>query len=107
MNIGIDIIENKRLANKDMTFIKKILTKKELEIYNDKIGKGKIHFLCGRFCAKEAIFKCLNLKSLDFDEVEILNDDLGKPIAYFKDYQFKISISHENNYTVAVALLEK
>ena len=106
MNIGIDIIENKRLENKNINFIKKILTENEIKIMNKKTGRQKLEFLSGRFTAKEAIKKSIG-KQIDFDEIEILNDLNSKPIVYYKNYKFSISISHEKNYTVAVAILQK
>ena len=39
MNIGIDIVENKRLENSNIKFIEKILTKKEIELMNKKVGR--------------------------------------------------------------------
>lgn len=106
MEIGTDIVENKRLINKDIKFIKKILTDNEYSIYVSKKSKQKkLEYLCGRVAIKEAIFKCLNLKSLDFNEVEVLNDKNGKPYTTFNNLNFKLSISHEKNYTIGIALL--
>ena len=45
MNIGIDIVENKRLENSNIKFIEKILTKKEIELMNKKVGRQKLEFL--------------------------------------------------------------
>ena len=60
-NIGIDILENKRIEKSiNDDFLNMTLTKKELEIYNSKKGKKKLEFLCGRIACKEAIIKCLN-----------------------------------------------
>ena len=81
MNIGIDIVENKRLENSNIKFIEKILT-------------------------KEAIKKCLDI-NIDFNEIEILYDLNSKPTISYKNYKFSISISHERNYTVAIAILLK
>lgn len=104
MNIGIDIVENKRLENKSFDFIKKILTDKEIEIMNKRVNKTE--YLAGRFAVKEAIKKCLN-ETIDFNEIEVLNDRNSKPIAFYKNYKLSISISHEKNYTVGIAILEK
>ena len=106
MNIGIDIVENKRLENSNIKFIEKILTKKEIEIMNKKVGRQKLEFLSGRFAAKEAIKKTLK-ERVDFNEIEILYDEDSKPIAKYKNYNFSVSISHEENYTVAIAILLK
>lgn len=99
MNIGCDIVENKRLKNKCKRFIELVLTKKEQKEYRLK----GISYLCGRFAAKEAIMKALpNTKSLNFLDIEILNDLNGKPVCNLKNVS--ISISHEKNYTIAIAL---
>ena len=103
MNIGCDIVENNRLKNKNQEFIDYVLTEKEKLLYKEK----GLSFLCGRFAVKEAIMKVLpNTKDLNFLDFEILNDSLGSPYVVNRP-DIKISISHEKNYTVAVALLVK
>lgn len=105
--VGIDIVENLRFKQKlSMDFVKQILTENELKVYKSKNGNKKIEYLCGRFAAKEAIIKCVS----DFEnphmlEIEIMNNDIGKPIVQFKNYKILLSISHEKNYTVAIAIL--
>lgn len=99
MNIGCDIVENERFKNKNENFINLILTNREKDIYKKK----GLFFLTGRFAAKEAIMKCLdNTKELTFHDIEILNDKDGKPIANIDN--INVSISHEKNYTMAVAI---
>lgn len=102
MNIGCDIVENKRLENKDVEFINLVLTKKE-QIEYKKFG---LLYLCGRFAAKEAIMKCLpNTKEYSFLDFEILKNKDGSP--YCSTFpNIKISISHEKEYTMAVAIME-
>ena len=102
MNIGCDIVENSRLKNKGPRFIELVLTPKEQAEY--KI-KGP-NYLYGRYAAKEAIMKALpHTKKLNFLDIEILNDENGQPIANIKN--IAISISHEKNYTIAIALLSQ
>lgn len=101
MKIGCDIVENKRLVDKSDNFINLILTDKEKELYQKR---NKIEFLSGRFAAKEAIMKCLpNTKEIKFTDIEILNKEDGKPYCNIKEIE-DISISHEKEYTIAVAL---
>ena len=109
LGIGIDILENKRMLKScSEKFINEILTIEEQKIYNSKIGKNKLDFLCGRFVAKEAIIKAVNLyENPHMLEIEITNDKNGAPIVKFKNYQILLSISHEKNYTVATAILTK
>ena len=101
MKIGCDIVENKRLIDKSDKFIDLVLTEKEKQLYQKR---NKVEFLSGRFAAKEAIMKCLdNTKELKFTDIEILNDESGKPYCNIEDIE-DISISHEKEYTIAVAL---
>ena len=105
--IGIDIVENKRIK---MTsdFIEKILTDKERDIFNSKKGHKQLEFLCGRFAAKEAIIKCLSKQQiLNPLEIEITNDDIGRPVAVVHNFDVSISIAHEKNYSVAIAINNK
>ncbi len=109
LNVGTDIVENKRIEKSiNDNFISKVLTEKEISIYNKKIGKKKIEFICGRFAAKEAIIKCLSdYEIVNMLDIEIINNELGKPIVSIKNYNILLSISHENKYTIAFAILKK
>ena len=99
MNVGCDIVENKRLTNKSPRFIELILTKKEQKEY---ALKG-LDYLCGRFVAKEAIMKALpQTKQLNFLDIEILNTKNGQPKCSIPNVS--LSISHEKKYTIAVAI---
>ena len=99
MNVGCDIVENKRLKNKKQSFINYVLTNKEQEEYQKK----GLPYLTGRFAAKEAIMKCLkNTIELNYLDIEILNNEDEQPITNIEN--IIISISHEKNYTIAVAL---
>jgi phosphopantetheine--protein transferase-like protein len=55
----------------------------------------------GLYSCKEAIIKCNN--QIRWDEINILHDINGKP--KFKD--FNLSISHSNEYSVAIAIIFK
>ena len=99
MNIGCDIVENKRLENKSKEFIDLVLTDKEKELYKEN---GHL-FLCGRFACKEAIMKALpNTKKISMLDIEVLKNEDGSPVCNIEG--IKVSISHEKNYTVATAL---
>ena len=100
LNIGIDIVENKRFENKSQSFLNLVLTDKEQVEYK----KRGLTYLTGRFAAKEAIMKALpNTKEYNFLDFEVLNNQDGSP--YVTNYpNIKISISHEKNYSVAIAL---
>ena len=108
-NIGIDIVENKRIEKSmNDSFINIILTDKEKELYKKKTGRKKIEFLAGRFAAKEAVYKAISSKeNPNFHDVEILNRNDNSPYVIYKNYNILISISHENKYTIAEAIVLK
>ena len=61
--------------------------------------------MAGRFAAKEAIIKCLKqLKITDMMRITIKTGEYGEPLVSFEDYEIKVSISHNSDYMVAVAL---
>lgn len=115
--IGNDIIEIERIRDTikkhGAHFYQKIFTKNELDYCLSH--KDPALPLAGRFSAKEAIAKALGTgfgKSVAFQDIEIINDELGRPVVEFSDAineQFNfpnviISISHCKEYATAVAL---
>ena len=87
--IGTDIVNIKRmkkaLKNKNSNFKKKIFSKNEI-IYCEK-KKNPSSFYAKRFAAKEALSKALGTgirKGVNFKDIEILNDNLGKPSIQLK-----------------------
>ncbi len=112
--IGIDIVEleeiKERLSDR---FVHRILSDKELEKYHKITNtERRIAFLSGRFAAKEAYTKVYKLfeESLNFKDVEILNDETGAPYIvskYKPEDKVLISISHSRNFAIAICTLEK
>lgn len=89
-------------------FLQRIFTADELS--NARTRGSLYQHLAGRFAAKEAIFKALNIKSLNWKEIEILNNKQGRPIASITNKQAKgldvqLSISHVKTYAVASAVV--
>ena len=124
LGIGIDIIKNQRVRSliKNKLFIKRTFGKNEIK-YSNKISNKESYF-AKRFAAKEAFAKALGTgfrKNLNFKDVEVLNDKLGKPfyskskkinsIIYkqlkIKKYNLFLSISDEKDYSVAFTILLK
>lgn len=108
LNIGTDIIENKRLDN--LNLIKRFLSVEEFSLFENIKDKNEaLGFAAGRFAAKEAIIKAFN-KKINFSNIKILNDNNGKPIIFFDDKLINnllLSISHEKKYTIAFIILLK
>ena len=97
--IGVDIVEFKRIQLK---IAKKILSVKELEIYETLTDNLKKEFLAERFAVKEALFKAEN-KYFDYDKVSVLNDQSGKP--YLDGIKGMVSIAHDGGMVVAFVVL--
>lgn len=106
MEIGVDIVELKRLNINNEAFISRVLTLTEIEIFNQKrTEQQKREFLGGRFAAKEAYLKAIGtgIGKIGFQDIEILNDESGKP--YLNINNAKVSISHEKEYAVAFVVI--
>ncbi len=105
--IGVDIVKisrieriYKRFGEK---FLEKIFTIQEInDIKKITNYKRKVEKIAGRFAAKEAILKIFK-KELTFNNIEILTDSYGAPFCKIADNHINISISHDGEYTVAVA----
>ena len=87
--IGTDIVNIKRikksLKNNRDGFKKRVFSKNEI-IYCDK-RKKPFAFYAKRFAAKEALSKALGTgirKGINFKDIEILNDNFGKPFIRLK-----------------------
>ena len=98
MRIGCDIVQIQRIRP---SLAHKILSKNEQRIYQTLKEQRAIEFLAGHFAAKEAVFKTLD-KPVDFKDIELTYDHIGRPICNIENVQ--ISISHEKEYAMAVAL---
>jgi len=120
---GIDIVENVRIKNaiKNSQFIKRIFSKKE--ILNSKKIKNKTSFFSKKFAAKEALAKSLGTgftKGLNFNDITIINDKLGKPSFLITGkikklikkrfkisrFNFFLSISDEKKYSIAIVIFQ-
>ena len=123
LGIGVDIIQNKRIKDsiRNHKFKDRIFSSKELKL--SSYSKNKIGFFSKRFAAKEAFAKALGTgfrNNLNFKDIEIMNDKLGKP--YYaktkkiiniirKEFRVKnfncfLSISDEKEYSTAFAIIE-
>ena len=118
LDIGTDVIEVERIKkslNKRGDFLKKIFTDNEIEMFKQK--RNNAQTIAGNFAAKEAISKSLGLgiRGYNFKDIEILRDNLGKPIVKtynnleqicinYNVLEIKVSISHSENYAVANAI---
>ena len=123
LGIGVDIVENKRIQKsiKNVLFIKRIYTSKELK--QSKGVVNKVGYFSKRFAAKEAFSKALGTglrMNLNFKDIEVMNDKMGKPYYVknikinkiinkrfkIKNYQCFLSISDEKKYSTAFAIIQ-
>ena len=123
VGIGVDIIENKRIKNslKNLKFKKRIYSTKELA--QSSLSKNKVGFFSKRFAAKEAFAKALGTGfrgSLNFKDIEIVNDKKGNPYYLkskkiskiihknfnIKKYNCFLSISDEKDYSTAFTIIQ-
>lgn len=110
--IGIDIVENNRIEKLiqkyEKDFINKIADKPEAEYLIDNRNMN-IETVAGYFAAKEAIAKAtgLGLSSMGLKEIKIKYSNGGQPYGQWKEQVFYLSISHESEYTVAVARIKE
>ena len=123
LGIGVDIIENKRIKKsiKNSNFKNRTYSAKELKLSLLTINKAS--FFSKRFAAKEAFAKALGTgfrNDLNFKDIEIINDKLGKP--YYtknkkitkivqkkfnvKNFNCFLSISDEKDYSTAFAIIQ-
>ena len=124
VGIGIDIIDNDRIKSllKNNSFINRTFSKKEISI--SKRILNKTNFFSKRFAAKEAFSKALGTgfrNNLNFNDIEIVNDKLGKPYYLINNkikqiikkkkkvnnFKLFLSISDEKDYSVAFIIIQK
>ena len=123
VGIGVDIIENKRIKNslKNLKFKKRIYSNKELA--QSSFSKNKVSYFSKRFAAKEAFAKAIGTgfrDNLNFKDIEIVNDKMGKPYYLkskkiskiiqekfnIKRYNCFLSISDEKDYSTAFTIIQ-
>ena len=124
LGIGVDIVKNKRfkfLIN-NKKFIQRTFGTNEIKF--SKINDYKANYFSKRFATKESLAKAIGTgfrNNLNFKDIEILNDKMGKP--YYlkskkidkiikrkftvKKYNLFLSISDEKDYSVAFTILQK
>ena len=124
LGIGVDVVKNKRikLLINNNKFIKRIFGINEIRL--SKKIPYKINYFSKRFAAKEALSKALGTgfrNNLNFNDIEILNDKMGKPYYLkskkidkmiqkrfkIKRYNLFLSISDEKDYSVAFTILHQ
>jgi len=114
LGVGVDIesIDKIRRFIDTTSFLNKVFTKRETDYCQSKADPAQ-HF-AARFAGKEAVIKAVSSSkkiTLEHKEIEILNRKDGAPVVQVKNKNLKnsqilISLSHQNNLTLAFALLK-
>ena len=123
LGTGVDIVEVFRMKDAiekwGDNFLTKIFTKKETGYANARRFSHQ-HF-AARFAAKEAVVKAFGEPRkfpLKWTDIEVLNDEEGKPIIEFKGdglvlkrkkkvSEVIVSMAHSKNYAIANVILLK
>lgn len=121
IGLGSDIVSVRRIAgiaSRRSGFAGRILTQLEMDIYEER--RRSPEFLAGRFAAKEAFLKALGTglgSGILFSDIEISPGTSGAPLISFRGRAMEsfsriggkkafVSISHEREYALAVAMIE-
>jgi holo-[acyl-carrier protein] synthase len=129
IGIGTDIVELKRIEGLLQKFGEKFCARIFTKLENERAQKidvaaNKIRYYAKRFAAKEAFSKACGTgigRGLDFCDIEIDNDSLGKPFirvlngknVFLKenfgcdDIFFHLSLSDEKLLAQAFVVIEK
>ena len=123
LGIGVDIVKNNRFKSiiKNKNFLLRTFSKNEIK-FSKKVF-NKTNYFAKRFAAKEALAKSFGTdfrNNLNLNDIEILNDKIGKPYFFkskkickivnekfkVKKYELFLSISDEKDYSAAFTILQ-
>jgi holo-[acyl-carrier protein] synthase len=109
--VGIDLVEVERIkklqARYGNRFLRRIFTEAEIR-YSFRARSDRCYErLAARFAAKEAVIKALGHPAA-FREIEVTNDDSGKPVITCPHTNGRIgaSLSHTDKLAIAYVLIE-
>ncbi len=127
VGVGVDIVSITRIEDIILRFNEKfeakIFTPNEIETAKKKLKNLQTIFYAKRFAAKEAFAKALGMgigRGIDFCDIEISNDNLGKPQIRLlhgkeeflkqhfncKNFAIHLSLSDENPNAIAFVTIE-
>lgn len=115
ISCGTDIIEIERIKQSiddlGKPFIHRVFTENEIKYCESKKAQKYQHY-AARFAGKEAVFKAISCKlenkfEISWQDIEILNDNTGRPYVKILNSNLKnitnidISLSHCKEYAIA------
>lgn len=114
VGIGLDLVDISRIkkaCEKRESFPSRVLTRNELQVYEQLKGTRREEFLAGRFSAKEAFSKALGtgIGKVGFQDIEIMNNPSGKPEITHSPFTGNawITITHTEETAAAQVILEE
>ena len=128
IGIGLDIVNINRIENiiqkYSNKFINRIYTIREIEKSKALNHKAKINYFAKRFAAKEAFSKACGVgigRGLNFNEIEIINNNLGKPSIcinqkiidfigknfHCNKFKIHLTLTDEKDLSIANVIIEK
>jgi holo-[acyl-carrier protein] synthase len=121
VGLGTDIVEISRFSEYSdiLRLAKRVLTEAELKSFERHTMPER--FLAKRFAAKEAAVKAIGTgigHGVSWQQIEISNDSLGKPLLSFSDgalskvqalgvNKILLTIADEQHYAVATVILSE
>ncbi|MFD1432660.1 holo-ACP synthase [Lacticaseibacillus yichunensis] len=111
--LGIDLTEIARIQEaqaRNPHFAEKVLTPRELAIFEQLAPARAAEWLAGRFSVKESYSKAFGtgLGKVALHDVEVLDDASGKPIVTAHPFAGRalVSISHTQTLVMTEVILE-
>jgi len=119
ISVGVDICSIKRMREIEekykTRFLQKIFTPHEIDYCEKKLNKHPSY--AARFAAKEALLKAIGTglrNGLNWKDIEINNNDMGKPFFVFyglteeiiSNRGVHVSISHTDKDAIAFVIIE-
>ena len=106
VNVGIDLVEINRFKkipfDKNKSFYRKNFSEDEIK-YCLKFSEPYKHF-AGKFAIKEAAKKSIN-KKLELSKIRTYHVESKPGVRILDDkHEFKVSVSHEKNYAIAIVI---
>lgn len=107
--LGVDIIKIERIekAVKSAHFVERVFTPYEIAYAQKKANVNQT--LAGIYAAKEAVAKALKngLNGINLKDIPITHDENGCPFSVVFNQKMAVSISHDGEYAIAIAAVEK
>lgn len=106
MRVGIDLVRIKRIdeiLERNPRSLGKILNSSELN--------GKVESVAAKIAIKEAVIKCVDGLTIgNFLDILVTKNTQGEPLAKLQldgpeEMEIQVSVSHDGEYVVAVAII--